>query len=80
MILCPEARCLPHFIVALPIQARRDAGLTQTDLANRLGQRQTFVSHYEIGRRRLDVAEVIVICRVIGVAPVELLKRAKRGN
>lgn len=67
-------------IVALLIQARREAGLTQTDLAHRLGQRQSFVSRYEVGKRRLDVTEIIMICRAIGVDPIELLRRAERGD
>jgi transcriptional regulator with XRE-family HTH domain len=38
--------------------ARIDAGLTQAELAQDLGAGQSFVSKYESGERRLDVAEV----------------------
>jgi transcriptional regulator with XRE-family HTH domain len=34
---------------------RLDAGLRQVDLAERLGQPQSFVSKYELGERRLDL-------------------------
>ncbi len=43
--------------------ARREAGLTQTELAHKLGKRQQYVSKYEQGERRLDVVEFIDIAR-----------------
>jgi DNA-binding XRE family transcriptional regulator len=39
-------------------QARLDAGLTQVEVAQRLGVRQTFVSKVELGERRLDPVEL----------------------
>jgi transcriptional regulator with XRE-family HTH domain len=39
-------------------QARRDAGLTQAQVAERLGVRQTFVSKVELGERRIDPVEL----------------------
>lgn len=59
------------------IQARKNAGITQVELAARIGQRQTFVSKYETGERRLDVAEYIAIARAIGAEPFELIRRAE---
>jgi transcriptional regulator with XRE-family HTH domain len=50
--------------------------MTQAELGKRLGQRQTFVSKFELGERRLDVAEFIEVSRAIGVDPYLLLKRA----
>jgi len=38
--------------------ARIAAGLTQAELAQDLGAGQSFVSKYESGERRLDLAEV----------------------
>lgn len=58
--------------------ARKDAGVTQTELGNRLGQRQTFVSKFELGERRLDVAEFIEIAREIGVDPCALMQEAEK--
>lgn len=60
------------------IQARKDAGITQVELATRIGRRQTFVSKYETEERRLDVAEYIAIARAIGVEPYELIRAAER--
>ncbi len=43
-------------------EARVRAGLRQTDLAERLGEAQSFVSKYEIGERRLDLIELEQVC------------------
>ena len=39
-------------------QARVDAGLTQEEVARRLGKPQSFVSKCESGERRVDVVEL----------------------
>jgi transcriptional regulator with XRE-family HTH domain len=51
-------------------EARKTAGLTQIDLAARLGGRatQSFVSKCERGERRMDVAEVREFCRAMGIS------------
>lgn len=57
------------------IQARKSTGLTQVDLADRLGRPQSFVSKYERGERRLDVVEFCEVCHALGVNPVAFLQR-----
>lgn len=49
-------------------QARKRAGLTQEQLASRLGQTQSFVSKCERGERRLDLVEVREFCQAIGIS------------
>lgn len=61
-------------MIELLVQARKDAGLTQVELGKRLGQRQTFVSKFELGERRLDVAEFIAVAREIGIDPKQLIE------
>ncbi|OGB73753.1 hypothetical protein A3K24_02895 [candidate division Kazan bacterium RIFCSPHIGHO2_01_FULL_44_14] len=39
-------------------QARLDVGLTQKEVAQKLGKPQSFVSKVEAGQRRLDVLEL----------------------
>jgi transcriptional regulator with XRE-family HTH domain len=48
------------------IDARKAAGLTQVELASKLGRPQSFVSKYENGERRIDVIEFLDICEAIG--------------
>ena len=40
------------------VKARHEAGLTQVQTAERLGQTQVYVSKSEKGERRLDIIEV----------------------
>lgn len=60
-------------LLALLVQARRDAGVTQVELALKLGKPQSFVSKFENGERRIDVIEFLDICEAIGVSAAELL-------
>lgn len=55
------------------IAARKTAGLTQAELADRLKCHQSFVARLESGQRRIDVVELVVLCRAIGVDAVKLL-------
>ena len=53
-------------LVAMLIEARERAGMTQTDLANRLGEYQSFVARLESGQRRVDVVELIELAGILG--------------
>jgi transcriptional regulator with XRE-family HTH domain len=54
---------------------RVTAGLTQADLANRVGADQSYVSKYERAERRLDVIEVRTICRALGLSLTEFVRK-----
>ena len=54
---------------------RVEAGLTQSELASRLGTDQTFVSKYESGERRLDILELREVCRAIGIDFVNFVRK-----
>ncbi|MCL4740953.1 MAG: helix-turn-helix domain-containing protein [Phycisphaerales bacterium] len=56
-------------------EARERAGVTQTDLAERLGLTQSVVSKCERGERRLDVIELRAWCHAIGVSLTEFAQR-----
>lgn len=56
------------FVQAL-IAARKDAGLTQAEVARRVGREQPFVSLVERGVRRLDVIEFYAFARALGADP-----------
>jgi len=49
-------------------QARQRAGLTQVQLAKKIGETQTFVSKCERGERRVDVVELRTFCQAFGVS------------
>jgi len=57
----------------LLIQARQEAGLTQEDLAVRLGKPQSYVSKVERGERRLDLAEMLDITDALEIDPCILI-------
>ena len=47
-------------------QTRRRFGVTQEELAERLGATQSFVSKCERGERRLDIVEIRAFCVALG--------------
>jgi transcriptional regulator with XRE-family HTH domain len=48
------------------IQARKDAGLTQTEVNDRMGKPHSFISKCELGERRVDFVELQMLARVYG--------------
>lgn len=56
------------------LQARKDAGLTQAEVAKKLGTYASFVSKCESGERRIDVIELAQFCRVYKRGLIEFLK------
>jgi len=52
---------------------RRAAGLTQPQLAERLGVQQSVVSEIETGRRSLSVARLDAWARALSCRPADLL-------
>lgn len=65
-------------LLALMITAREEVGLTQTELAERIGQTQSFVSKCERGERRLDVVEFVEFMRAMGLEPDVIFSRFVR--
>lgn len=65
----PEYRRFAEALVA----ARRKAGLSQYDVADRLGLPQWYISKCENGRRRLDVIEFLQLVAAMGVDYREVL-------
>ena len=59
--------------------ARTSAGLTQYDLADRLGRPQSFISKYEAGDRLLDVIELLAVLRAIGVPSPQFIGRLEKA-
>lgn len=60
-------------LVDVLIETRKAAGMTQTDLAKKVGKDQTFISLIERGQRRVDVLEFVALAKAMGQDPVEFL-------
>ena len=54
--------------------ARRNANLTQDELAELLGMDQTHISKIEIRERRIDVIELRKICMALGLSLVDFIQ------
>ena len=65
-----------RFLDAL-IAFRKGKGVTQVQLAERIGRTQVWVSKCERGDRRLDVIEIVELARGIGVEPAEIVRLAE---
>lgn len=57
------------------IDARKRSGMTQQDVADRLGKPQSYIAKVEGGERRLDVVEFISVAKAIGENPTALFDR-----
>jgi transcriptional regulator with XRE-family HTH domain len=59
-------------------EMRKQAELTQRDLALRIKQSQWWVARSESGSRRLDVAEFVEFCIGCGIEPDEALRELRK--
>ncbi|SFL11854.1 transcriptional regulator, XRE family [Mesorhizobium albiziae] len=59
------------------ISLRKAKGLTQEQVAEKLGRPQSFVAKYEGGERRLDVIEFLEITAALDTDPCEVLSRLR---
>lgn len=66
-------------LVAALRDLRLRAGMTQVDLAAKLGRSQSFVTKAETGERRLDVVQLRQVCRILGTTlPLFIAEFEKR--
>jgi transcriptional regulator with XRE-family HTH domain len=61
--------------LATLVALRREHGVSQVELARRLGKPQQFVSRVELGVRRLDLVEFCAIADALGVDPRQAFAR-----
>ncbi|WP_185732832.1 helix-turn-helix domain-containing protein [Burkholderia seminalis] len=66
----PQYRALLDHLIA----ARKASGLSQAELAARLGRPQSFVAKIEVGERRIDVIEFLELARILGINPAYVLE------
>lgn len=56
------------------LDARKEKGLQQVEVAERLGKTQSFVSKYERGERRLDFCEFIEVVAALEIDPAAFIE------
>jgi ribosome-binding protein aMBF1 (putative translation factor) len=65
-------------LVDLIVTKREAAGLTQTQLAEKLGEYQSFVARLESGQRRIDVIEFLELSSILGFDPAKVIRSIQR--
>ena len=65
-------------LVDLIVSKREAAGLTQYQLAEKLGEYQSFVARLESGQRRIDVVEFLDISEILQFEPSRAIKLLAR--
>ena len=65
--------------IGILVRARRQADLTQRELASRLAKPPSFIAKIETGERRLDIVEFIAIARELGMAPGIIIDQIDAG-
>lgn len=60
-------------VVAALVALRKSAGVSQVELARRIGRHQQFISYIERGERRVDVVEFCMIVKALGGDPGPLV-------
>jgi HTH-type transcriptional regulator/antitoxin HipB len=62
-------------LVQLIVDKRKEAGLSQADLAEAIDRYQSVVAAIESGGRRIDVVEFLDLAETIGFDPHEVLSQ-----
>ena len=62
-------------LAALLRQVRLDTRLTQLQLAEKIGNTQSYVSKYESGEQRLDLIELEAVCQAVDISLTDFVKR-----
>jgi transcriptional regulator with XRE-family HTH domain len=56
-------------------EERTRKGLSQSDVAKRLGEHQSWIARLESGQRRLDVIELLIVAKAIGFDAAKMVRR-----
>jgi transcriptional regulator with XRE-family HTH domain len=62
-------------LIELLVAKREAVGLTQAEMAKRLGEYQSFVARLESGQRRVDIVEYLTISKVLNFDPLKALAK-----
>ncbi len=73
-----SSRHYAQFLATLR-EAREKAGVSQEEMATRLGETQSFVSKCERGERRMDIVELREFCKALGLTLESFVRQFERG-
>lgn len=59
-------------------QSRNKLGLSQAEVASRIGRPQTYISDIETGVRRIDIIEFLRLAEVLGIDPAKTIASIHR--
>lgn len=59
---------------------RLSKGLTQAQIAERIGEGQSYISKYENGEQRLDLLELEKICSSMGINLIDFVREYVEGG
>jgi transcriptional regulator with XRE-family HTH domain len=65
-------------LIGLLVARREAAGMTQSDLAARLGKSQSFVSRLENGQRRITVVEFMTLAKILRFDPYKVISSLEK--
>jgi transcriptional regulator with XRE-family HTH domain len=67
-------------LTELLVEQRKAAGMTQAELARRIGRYQSFVSDVERGQRRVDVVEFLEFSEALKFDPAKIISTIRRTS
>ena len=70
---------LMHHVGRRIAELRQRAGLSQRELAERLGWARDTIAHYELGRRAIGLDRLAAIAAALHVSPATLIARDAQG-
>jgi transcriptional regulator with XRE-family HTH domain len=65
-------------LIGLLVARRQAAGMTQSDLAARLGKSQSFVARLESGQRRITVVEFMMLAKILRFDPYKVISTLEK--
>ena len=65
-------------LIGLVVAKREAAGMTQSDLAIRLGKSQSFVARLESGQRRITVGEFMTLAKILRFDPYKVISTLEK--
>lgn len=77
-------QCVPRSIhsdqykrlTTMLLATRKNAGLTQQDVADKLGKPQSYVAKIEGNERRIDLVEFVALAKALGIDPNTMFANA----